>query len=420
MPRATPAAILLLAAPALAQCRFDWLPGLPGFNGPVRASLAWDPDGPGPAPEQLVVAGSFTNAGGAPAMYIAAWDGSAWRPLGQGTGQEVRALAVYSGDLVAVLDTCLTMRWDGSTWQPLGRSFCDVPFGPPVYLAAACATRDSLFLGGQFVPSKPGCCTNALLARLNSGTWDLLPTPGASENSWITVLGRYDGDPIAGGFFDLGPSSIARWTGQEWAPLGTGIYGEAASLAVYNGSLIVGGTFWLAGGAPASCIAAWNGSAWSPLGDGIDGWPDPSAQPRVSSLAVYRGDLFAAGRFLRAGGLPCNSIARWDGAWHPVESGITGGADTLTVFNDQLIVAGDFTSAGGQGAMAWARLGCACYANCDASTAPPTLNLADFTCFLDRFATGDTYANCDGSTTSPVLNVLDFSCFLNAFAAGCP
>jgi probable HAF family extracellular repeat protein len=60
-----------------------------------------------------------------------------------------------------------------------------------------------------------------------------------------------------------------------------------------------------------------------------------------------------------------------------------------------------------------------CYANCDQSTTPPLLNVADFGCFLNRFAAGDPYANCDSSTTAPVLNVADFSCFLNAFAAGC-
>jgi len=29
------------------------------------------------------------------------------------------------------------------------------------------------------------------------------------------------------------------------------------------------------------------------------------------------------------------------------------------------------------------------------------------------------YANCDGSTAAPILNVADFSCFLNAYATGC-
>jgi hypothetical protein len=60
-----------------------------------------------------------------------------------------------------------------------------------------------------------------------------------------------------------------------------------------------------------------------------------------------------------------------------------------------------------------------CYANCDGSTTEPILNVADFTCFLSKFAAGDPYANCDGSTTEPILNVADFTCFLSKFAAGC-
>ncbi len=62
----------------------------------------------------------------------------------------------------------------------------------------------------------------------------------------------------------------------------------------------------------------------------------------------------------------------------------------------------------------------ACYANCDGSTTAPILNVADFSCFLTKFAGGDSYANCDISTAMPVLNVADFTCFLQRFAAGCP
>jgi hypothetical protein len=60
-----------------------------------------------------------------------------------------------------------------------------------------------------------------------------------------------------------------------------------------------------------------------------------------------------------------------------------------------------------------------CYANCDGSTTAPILNVADFTCFLQKYAAADPYANCDGSTTPPVLNVADFTCFLQKYAAGC-
>jgi hypothetical protein len=61
----------------------------------------------------------------------------------------------------------------------------------------------------------------------------------------------------------------------------------------------------------------------------------------------------------------------------------------------------------------------ACYPNCDGSTAPPILNVLDFSCFLNAFAASSPYANCDASTSPPMLNVLDFTCFLNRFAAGC-
>ncbi|MBL9031095.1 MAG: hypothetical protein JNM80_05250 [Phycisphaerae bacterium] len=61
-----------------------------------------------------------------------------------------------------------------------------------------------------------------------------------------------------------------------------------------------------------------------------------------------------------------------------------------------------------------------CYPNCDGSGGTPVLNVADFICFLNKFAAGDSYANCDQSTTAPILNVADFICFNNAFAAGCP
>jgi hypothetical protein len=61
-----------------------------------------------------------------------------------------------------------------------------------------------------------------------------------------------------------------------------------------------------------------------------------------------------------------------------------------------------------------------CYANCDGSTASPVLNAADFTCFLQKYAAGDSYANCDGSRVAPVINAADFTCFLHKYAAGCP
>jgi hypothetical protein len=73
--------------------------------------------------------------------------------------------------------------------------------------------------------------------------------------------------------------------------------------------------------------------------------------------------------------------------------------------------------------------GGSCYANCDGSTVEPILNVDDFTCFINEFASAQGlphegqvahYANCDGSTIAPALNVDDFTCFINQFAQGCP
>ena len=104
-------------------------------------------------------------------------------------------------------------------------------------------------------------------------------------------------------------------------------------------------------------------------------------------------------------------------------------SNAVNFFVDDAQTAGNETSAGRvarirlySGVLTGAEIATltgACYANCDASTTSPVLNVLDFQCFLNRFAAGDSYANCDGSTTAPVLNVLDFSCFLNRFAAGC-
>jgi hypothetical protein len=58
-----------------------------------------------------------------------------------------------------------------------------------------------------------------------------------------------------------------------------------------------------------------------------------------------------------------------------------------------------------------------CYANCDQSAVLPILNVNDFVCFLNRFATNDSYADCD---RNGAFNVNDLVCFVNQFAVGCP
>jgi hypothetical protein len=124
-----------------------------------------------------------------------------------------------------------------------------------------------------------------------------------------------------------------------------------------------------------------------------------------------------------AAGSPC--IAQLSIGWSTVDGGggvSSGGVFTLSGTIGQpdagSMSGGAISCLGGYWAGAGA--GGPCYANCDASTQPPVLNVGDFSCFLQKYAAGDAYANCDQSTQPPTLNVQDFSCFLQKYAAGCP
>ena len=122
---------------------------------------------------------------------------------------------------------------------------------------------------------------------------------------------------------------------------------------------------------------------------------------------------------------PGAAMAQLDLSWRTVDGGggqSTGAGGLILTGTAGQPDAGTLTGAGGlelRGGFWGAGTG-ACYANCDGSTTPPVANVADFTCFLQKFAALDPYANCDGSTVPPVINVADFTCFLQKFAAGCP
>jgi hypothetical protein len=286
----------------------------------------------------------------------------------------------------------------------------------------------------------------AKIARWNGQAWTALgagisAAEGDSFPPVIQALAPFGGALYAGGSFSRAGSvdmnSIARWDGTDWSMVGGGIgiggggrRPAVTALAVFDDgqgpALYAAGILDVAGGPPVRNIAKWDGAAWSALGAGVGS----GVNDRVWSLAVFDDGtgaaLYAGGEFADAGGSPAANLARWDGhSWSAVGSGVSGAVQALAVFDDEavrgLYVGGWFQTAGGISSPNLARwTGCRpCYANCDASTTPPVLNVQDFTCFLNQFAAGSAYANCDASTTPPVLNISDYSCFLNRFAAGC-
>jgi len=138
-------------------------------------------------------------------------------------------------------------------------------------------------------------------------------------------------------------------TAQYWSALGEGIgepdgLGTVYSLAVYNGELYAAGNHTHTGSNTQSKILKWGGNNWLTIGEATN----TSDEPAVYSLLVYDGAVYAAGHFSTIDNVSAKNIAKWNGAmWSPVGTGISSANVTaLTVFNSELYAAGMFDTAG--------------------------------------------------------------------------
>lgn len=325
--------VVMVAVSAWGQdCGGTWATGLcqPGTGEGQTASAidvvgTFDPDGPGPLAERLIVGGSYSRLGGIPMSGVAAWDGERWHAMaGTGGGQHVLSFTIFNGDLIAGgsfstlggVSANGIARWNGSAWEPLGSGLAGVVSALAVY-------NGELYAGGSFL--KSGTKDVLRIARWDGAEWQPL---GAGMTSSVNALIVYQGKLIAGGLFpDAGGKQvkkIAAWDGNEWSGLGSGIGINAISsdkvndLLVRDGVLLVGGDFNIAGGIIASRLAVWNGSAWAAH--------SPAAfTGEIRSLATVNEDLFAVGTFPTIDGVTFDGTARWDGAaWHPMGPGLRG------------------------------------------------------------------------------------------------
>ncbi|MBX3464390.1 MAG: delta-60 repeat domain-containing protein [Planctomycetes bacterium] len=412
---------VLCVAAATAQCAPQWVDGMgaPGafFGsdvGSVAAATLWDPDGPGPESERLVVAGSFegvgatraasiacrdpltgtwqslatdpqvSNApihalatlpdgrlvaagefsaiGGVAASRIAAWDGSSWAPLGGGiSGGSVFGLAVLSSGALVAGGSFTTAggapasriaRWDGAAWSQVGGGV-----GSTVRALLALPSGD-LVAGGLFTTA--GGAPANRIARWDGSAWHAL---GSGCASTVFALGRLaSGDLVAGGAFTtaggIAASKVARWDGSAWSGFGTGMNagGTVYALAVLpGGDLVAGGEFVTAGGGAARNLARWNGTTWQAYGSGVD---SPLAPSRVQAITVLGvGDLYVGGGFTVVDGRAAFSIARYAaGVWSSLAPGCDGAIHAMAVApNGDRILAGDFRQIGSTVARSIAR-----------------------------------------------------------------
>ena len=266
---------------------------------------------------QLVAVGYFSSADNVAVHNIASWDGASWHDVGGGfTAQPTHVVALGSQLIVTSgygLGNSVTTnapmgdlaRWTGTQWVSIGTRA-----GSLVGYAGGVLTvwNGKAVYGGSFT-SMSGVAANNI-AAWNGASWSAM---GAGFDGFVNALGIHNNELYACGNFThsgatLLPGHIARWNGSTWVALTSGFDVAPNSLCSYGGKLYAGGAFSLASGQPANSIAVWDGATWSALGSGL------SPVGPVYALAGYAGGLFAGGFFNTAGGRPSAFLAEWLGA----------------------------------------------------------------------------------------------------------
>jgi trimeric autotransporter adhesin len=386
------------AAAVAGDERWDFRFGRPGADSTVLASTTWN--------GRLFIGGGFVATGGSTAKGVAWWDGTDWRPFGDGLEKNYRspspsfvvALASWNGGLFAGGDFTRSgtnavpglARWDGAQWLPVG--------GLAGAVYALDATASGLYVAGGF--SLPGDTNLYGVARWDGQAWEhfgsvIASYPGNTPRVTELVVD----EPrlyAVGDFYSLGGQPIqysAQWTGTNWQPafapsqqvwaltlhqgrlcgsfytptnpsvsfvgwwdgtnwnlLGNGL-GEAADHLISDGTnLFAAGGFTNSGSVLLDRVAKWDGTNWLPLGTSV--WARGEAPYRLAWDTDGR--LLALGYFLSVQGQAAAGVAVWDGwDWSPVGplhalglSGLTGSLFCLATNGSQLYAGGLFTFAG--------------------------------------------------------------------------
>ncbi len=308
----------------------------------------------------LYAGGEFTNAINDGSVTVAVnrvakWNGSAWVALDGGLSSRVRAAAMMGSDLYvggefisatnagAAVTVNRIARWDGSSWSALAS-------GVNNFVYALAVSGSDLYAGGEFLTATNGggvAVSVSRVAKWNGNAWSAMQTGMNARVSALTALGS---DVYAGGYFTTagvaGANYISKWNGSSWSELGSGMDGNVYAVAGRGTNLYAGGALKTAGGIAANFLAKWNGLSWSAMGDG-------GMNNSVVALATSDSDVYAGGYFTTAGNRVVNYIAKWDGSsWSALGSGMSSNVQALAVSGTNLYAGGEFTRATNNGGVA--------------------------------------------------------------------
>ncbi|GAB3857174.1 hypothetical protein GCM10028822_30450 [Hymenobacter terrigena] len=300
----------------------------------------------------VYVGGNFTQAGNVVANHIARWNGTAWSSLGTGAANGVtlnpafspyynvvNAIAVAGNGDVYVGGTftqaggataSYVAKWNGIAWSSLGTGTANGVDNK--VNALAIASNGDLYVGGAFTQAG-GAAANRI-AKWNGTAWSSVgssSTTGVRGIVWALAI-------AANGDLYAADGSLYRWDGVAWSSLPPGPSVEVIAIA---GS----GDIYTGGARTTYLTSKWNGTAWSLIGNLGGNPPGNGAQV----LGVYTLALGPNGMVYAGGFFPGFGISQWDGtSWSAVPG---SNADEIVRClaigqNGKLYVGGSFTNVG--------------------------------------------------------------------------
>ncbi len=140
-----------------------------------------------------------------------------------------------------------------------------------------------------------------------------------NSNPSTKVLGFFQGKIFIGTTNQNTGNVAYNLSGTTWASAGYMNDGGVSCLCVYHNKLYAGGRFTNVDGIPATFIACYDGANWSEPGGGIWCTQFPGD---VSAMCVWNDKLIVGGNFNQAGGVFVHSVAAWnDTTWSDVGGG---------------------------------------------------------------------------------------------------
>ena len=295
----------------------------------------------------LLVAGSFSTAGGNAAQGVAVWDGATYNPLGNGVVGAIECAIEFNGSIYLggsfQNDQMDLSVWNGSTW-----TYENVFPGMSPRTHALHVFNGTLHAAGE---ASGFAGTDDGVKRLVNGYWEQV---GSNFDATVNALSTHDGKLIAAGAFTTIEHPFepvlmhcATIDSADWTNLAIGLDAPVRALLDVNGTLYAGGdlyanivvTFGLASLAP-------NSTAWEHLLPQHASYMPAGIGPTfIETLAHHDGMIYFGGTFeiydLMTNG---SHIGRYLGQPDLVESlaWLDAPVHDVCVLGNDLVMGGDF------------------------------------------------------------------------------